>query len=169
MGWQTPGAQEIVDLIRDINKLEPALRFNPDATVLEKLALPFYPEGVLLKALKAERFGDPLWYVRIPAEMVALDGSLANIHHLNDVAPLSLTAENILDYLKFRYYFGCKIQIFESQVKRSAVGYTGKIWGFDGGACFEADININARGMIVELERVSVPDVPKFSPGEFTL
>ena len=169
MGCQTPNVKEADMFIDSVNRIEPALRFMPDKTLLEKLPLPFYPDAVLLKMAKIDSFGDPLWYVHTPTETVAMDGSLANIHHLNDNAPLNLTQDNIYAYLKFRYYFGRKCQIFEAQVKRSAVGFSGKVWEFKDGLFFEVDINVTPRGIVVELDRAAIPDVPAFSPGEFSL
>lgn len=105
MNWEQAKADEKLAIVREINKVEPVYKFNPDDSVVETLGLPFYPGGKLLCISKPLPIQPTLWYVRLPAETIALDGSVANIHYLNDRAPVVLTAQTIADYLKFRLYF----------------------------------------------------------------
>lgn len=97
---------EKVEIIRQINKIEPATRFNPDLTLLETLDLPFYPDGQLLKCRKMESKGNPLWYVKLADEIVPLDGSVANVNYL-DAKALAVSTEPLKDkHAYFRHVFG---------------------------------------------------------------
>lgn len=105
MDWKTATSDEKLALVRAINSVEPIYRFNPDDSIVETMGLAFYPGGELVSITKPLPVQPLLWYVRLPAETVSLDGSVANIHYLNDKAPLKLDAQNISAYLKFRLYF----------------------------------------------------------------
>src|SRR5690606_39082229 len=104
----------------------------------------------------------PRWYVRLPGETVRIDGGMSGIHYCNAHAPLTVTDDTIYAYTRFYYYFASGARVFEGRIKRSSVGYTGKIWFYEKKSFFESDVNITAKGLVTELERVPVPDVPDF-------
>jgi len=105
MALKTATGDEKLGIIRAVNHLEPAYKFGVDSTVVEVLPLPFYQNGTLVKVVRPAAGQTPLWYVRLPHEIVSLDGSVANIHYLNAEAPLVLNAETVAGYLKFRLWF----------------------------------------------------------------
>jgi hypothetical protein len=97
---------EKAEIIREINKIETVLRFNPDLTLVETLALPFYPGGQLLKCRKMASKGNPLWYVKLADEIVPLDGSAANINYIDAKTATVPSGDLKEQYLHFRRCFG---------------------------------------------------------------
>ncbi len=105
MAWKTANGDEKLTLVRGINRAEPLYRHATDSSIVETLPLPFYGDARLVKITKARPGEASLWYAALQGELVPLDGSVANIHHCNAVAPVALHAQNIGSYLKFRLFF----------------------------------------------------------------
>ncbi len=109
MTWIVAGLEAKTDILRQIHALEPCQRFQPESAAVDTLPLPFYQGGLLIRCRDRgwRESGDYLWYVKLPGqEIIALDGSVANIHHLNFHAGLRLTEALLPAYLKFRLFFG---------------------------------------------------------------
>lgn len=148
MDWKTASADEKLALVRDINRVEPVYKFSPDDSIVETLPLAFYPGGQLVSIVKPMPLQPQLWYVKLPDEIVNLDGSTANIHHLNDRAPLQLSQQTIADYLKFRLYFAGTMWMEGVVAIEAADGFhaTARVLEQDG--LFEKKINVTPRGEI---------------------
>ena len=162
MQWTTvegDGKAVLVKAIEKVDRQAPTL-----GTVMQAMPLSFYPDGQLLRLAAAE---GPRWYVYMPGKVVRLDGGLGSIHRCNEDAPLALNDDTVHPYLHFHYFFAEGARLFEARVKRSAVGYTGKIWVFEKKGFFEHDINLTPRGLLTALERVQIPDVPMMVEEEF--
>lgn len=101
--------QAKADILRQIHAIEPFQRFHYENAEVEIFPTLFYEGGNLIRCRETawRNPDDCLWYVKLPErEIVALDGSVATIHHLNFHAPLRLTRENLPAYLQFRLFFG---------------------------------------------------------------
>ena len=146
MDWKTATADEKLALVRAINGVEPVYRFSPDDSIVETVPLSFYPGGVLVSITKPMPVQPLLWYVRLPAETVSLDGSVANIHYLNDKAPLALDTRNISDYLKFRLYFAGKMWLESALAVASADGFNATARVLEQEGLFEKKFSITALG-----------------------
>lgn len=172
MSWKDADRDERSEIIAAITRSHPAFRRDPERCQAASLDLPFYPGARLVRLTARDIPGSTLWYACLPQEAVALapgPGGLAAINHCNIAAPLVLNDATAAPYLRFRYYFASGARLFEARIKRSAVGYTGKIWVFEQEKFFEIDINLSPRGLVTELEKVRMEDVPDFMPGEFAL
>jgi hypothetical protein len=168
MVWKTAKADEKLALVRDINRVETAYKFSPDESTVEILDLPFYPGGRLVSLARGNIKGKPLFYVALPKEVVALDGSVANIHYLNKEAPLKLDAQTIADYLKFRVYFtkqGALEGVLATEVPG---GFNASVRIVDRDAVYEATLGINPRGEVSNLARNQVSPNGKAPPEKFS-
>jgi hypothetical protein len=155
MDWKIPPLREKADLLKDIHAIEPNLRFDSAQDSVETLPIPFYPDGALIRCRKGA--GDYLWYVKLKGqEMVSLDGSVANIHHLNFYAPLKLTENLLPAYLKFRLYFG-----LENGRRRHVMGQKSKdVFLFqEEGKIYAGRFKISPRGETELLEKTPQTDV----------
>lgn len=103
MKWKRPEIVEKTALLKEISAIDPHYRFTPLETAVDALDLPFFAASKLLRVAKP---GKPLWYVKTQSEIVALDGSVANLNYLEVKAPLS---ERSPAYEKFRQAFGNKV------------------------------------------------------------
>jgi hypothetical protein len=168
MVWKTAKADEKLALVRAINNVETAYKFNPDDSFVEVMDLPFYPQGKLVSVAKSNVKGEPLWYVALPAETVALDGSVANIHHLNKTAPLQISQQNIADYLKFRLYFtkqGWAERILATE-SNGTFNATVRIVDKDGQ--YDAVLSIDGRGVLTNVARDFISPQGKQPPAVFS-
>jgi hypothetical protein len=174
MVWKKAEADEKLELVRKINSIESVTRFSPDESRVETLDLPFYPGGKLVLAAKAglkatAAAAAPLWYVHLPKETVVLDGSVANIHHLNAAAPLKLSQDTVAAYLKFRLDF-CKQGWLEgvlATAQGDAYNATARILEKDG--IFESALTVSARGEVTVTRRERIAGASKPVPAEFSL
>ncbi|MBI1215514.1 MAG: hypothetical protein GC185_06825 [Alphaproteobacteria bacterium] len=169
MSWKTAAADEKLALVRDINKVEPAMRFNPDQTLVESLSLPFYPKAALLRFDKGQPRGGPLWYMKLQGEIVPLDGSVANIHYVNANAPLDLTAQTVAAYLKFRLYFADNLWLESALVETREEGFRAAARVTERAGEYEAVYDISARGEVEELKKEQTAPAGKPLPQSFDL
>lgn len=168
MVWKTAKADEKLALVRAINGVESTYKFNPDESSVEVMELPFYPNGKLVSLARPAVKGEPLWYVALPAETVALDGSVANIHYLNKAAPLQISQQNIADYLKFRLYFtrqGWAERILATE-NNGIFSATVRIVDKDGQ--YDAVISIDPRGVLTNVARDFISPAGKHPPAVFS-
>lgn len=168
MVWKTPAPDEKLSLVREVNKIETAYRFVPEESVVETLALPFYEDGILFSIAKPAIKGLPLWYVKLAAETVSLDGSVANIHHLNAAAPLKLSAQNIADYLKFHLYFTKQGWLEGVLATESGNAFSAKarLLGRDG--IYETTLAVSWRGEVTVVSREKIGMADRQIPGQFS-
>ena len=169
MAWKSAEFGEKGGIVEGIHKASPALRLNAERCFIDTLDLTFYPKSRLLKLTGDGVPHPPLWYVQLPQAVVPMDGSFTSISNCNAAAPLVLNDATVYAYVKFRYFFAGETRVFEASIKRSPVGYTGKIWLYQKKTFYEMDVNISARGVVTELEKNTVPDVPDFEADEFGL
>lgn len=153
-----------------LERTRPFLRQSQiDDYVTEVISLPFYPATRLIKLITRDSPIKKYAFVFTAAETFRLDHSPGQIQACNAAAPLVLSEASIHAYIKFCYFYGSNKHIFESKIRRSAVGYSGKIWVFEKEGFFETDINISMHGTVTELEKTPIPDVPEFDQGDFSL
>ncbi len=168
MVWKTAKADEKLALVRDINRIEPAYKFTPEDSDIETLDLPFYPQGKLVSLARMGIKGQPLCYVSLPGETVMLDGSVANIHHVNRAAPIKLTQENVADYLKFRIYFTKQGWLDQVLVTESGGTFTAKVHITDPDGLYEATLAVSPRGEVSNVARDRVSPHGKAPPERFS-
>lgn len=146
MVWKLAKADEKLALVRDINRVEPAYKFMPEDSVVETLDLPFYKDGKLVSLARGK--GKPLCYVKLPAEIVMLDGSVANIHHVNAAAPLQLLSQTIADYLKFHLYFTGQGWLEGVLATQTGHSFTANAKLADKDGLYEFSLSVSARGEV---------------------
>jgi hypothetical protein len=167
--WRQADPDERDALVVAAGTANPAFRRAPERCLVDMLDLQFYPQGRLFRVTTRDIPGSAQWYVLLPQETVPLAEGADAIMHCNAIAPLTLNEAMIFDYVRFHYFFAAACRVFEARIKRSAVGYTGKIWLYENRNFFEVDVNVSTRGLVAELERVQIPDIPDFVPEAFTL
>lgn len=147
--WKTQTADAKLALVRAINAQEPLTRFNPDTTAVQSLPLPFYGNALLLRFDKGLPRDVPLWYVQVGGDIVSLDGSVANIHTVNALAPIALSPETAAHYLKFRLYFADRVWMEGAVISAYQNGFkaTARIIEKDG--VFATTYDISSRGETV--------------------
>jgi hypothetical protein len=148
--WYSVTPKDKVEITRRLNAIEPAYHFNPDETAIDCAPLPFYGDARLLRVFKNHPGTPPFWYVQLPDDLVPLDFSIANIHHMNAAAPLALSPNTVEDYLRFRLYFGdrrvmrrCRADLHDTEWHATV-----QFAAVDG--LYEASLMISPRGEVTE-------------------
>jgi hypothetical protein len=105
--WNPVTGEELKGFLDQVNPIDGKYKVAPESTQVSWRSLPFY-NGVVLVRVK-----DPNWtprnlyiyFLTSQGNLYRLNGTSPPIHEVNAMAPVKLTEENILDYLKFFCFF----------------------------------------------------------------
>src|SRR5262245_51807643 len=102
-GWHAVQGEELAGFLGQIGTVDGKYRVSPDTTQVHWRQLSFYDNTVLV------RVRDPNWvnkklyiyYLTREGELYRLNGTSPPIHEVNAKAPIRVTEQNVLPYLKF--------------------------------------------------------------------
>jgi len=105
--WETIADEEVKELLERSNPVDGLYPVSVETTQARKRSLPFYDQALLV------RLTDPSWddanlalfYLFEKDTLYRLNGQSNPIHELNAKVALTLTEENVLDYLRFFAFF----------------------------------------------------------------
>lgn len=105
--WNAVTGPELAGFISHVNPIDGKYQASETTTKVDWRSLPFYENVVLV------RLTDPTWsprnlvlyYLVEQGNPIRLNGQSWPIHDINSKAPIKLTADNILDYLRFFCFF----------------------------------------------------------------
>lgn len=105
--WNPVQGDELAGFLEQINPIGDKYRVNPETTQVSWCPLPFYEQVALI------RVKDPAWtpqnlfiyYLTDQGNLYWLNGTSPPIHEVNAKAPIRITEENVLDYLRFFCFF----------------------------------------------------------------
>lgn len=105
--WNPVSGDELVGFLEQINPIGDKYRVNPETTSVHWCALPFYEQVALI------RVKDPAWtpknlfiyYLTDQGNLYWLNGTSPPIHEVNAKAPIRITDDNVLEYLRFFCFF----------------------------------------------------------------
>lgn len=105
--WNPVQGEELAGFLDQINPIGDKYSVTPNTTVVEWRPLPFYDQVALI------RVKDPSWtpknlfiyYLTDQGNLYWLNGTSPPIHEVNAKAPIKITDENVLDYLRFFCFF----------------------------------------------------------------
>lgn len=105
--WNPVQGEELAGFLDQINPIGDKFRVTPETTSVHWCSLPFYEQVALI------RVKDPAWtpknlfiyYLTDQGNLYWLNGTSPPIHEVNAKAPIKVTEENVLDYLRFFCFF----------------------------------------------------------------
>ncbi len=105
--WNPVTGEELTGFLDSVNPLDGKYKVSPQSTTVAWRPLPFYERVVLI------RVKDPSWtpkslvlyFLTLDGNLFRLNGTSPPIHEVNASAPIKLTEENVLDYLRFFCFF----------------------------------------------------------------
>ena len=105
--WNAVTGAEKKGFLDKVGTIDNRHQTSPDSTEIHWRPLSFYKQVALV------RLRDPQWdpshlhiyYLTHKGELTRLDGTSPPIHQMNAEAPIRLTEDNILDYLRFFCFF----------------------------------------------------------------
>ena len=104
--WNPVTGEEREGFLSQVNPVDGKFKTSPQTEVAWR-SLPFYERVVLI------RLRDPSWtpahlnlyYLTLDGNLFRLNGTSPPIHEVNAQAPIKITDENVLDYLRFFCFF----------------------------------------------------------------
>ncbi|HOO50511.1 MAG TPA: hypothetical protein PLK94_04395 [Alphaproteobacteria bacterium] len=105
--WNAVVGDELAGFISQINPIDGKYNATTATTEVSWRQLPFY-ENVVLIRLRDRSWGKPklsIYYLADQGTLFRLNGTSPPIHEVNAKAPISVTEENVLDYLRFFCFF----------------------------------------------------------------
>ena len=105
--WTSVTGAELEGFLEQVQPIDGKYNVANESTTVEWRQLPFYERVVLV------RVKDPAWtpanlfiyYLTVDGNLYRLNGTSPPIHEVNALAPIKVTEENVLDYLRFFCFF----------------------------------------------------------------
>lgn len=105
--WNTVSGAEKQGFLDKVGTIDGKHQTSPETTDIAWRQLPFYKQVALVRLRDSN--WDPVklnvYYLTYKGELTRLDGTSPPIHQINAEAPIKLTEDNILDYLRFFCFF----------------------------------------------------------------
>lgn len=105
--WNPVQGEELSGFLEQINPIDGKYRVDPQSTQVEWCMLPFYDQVALIR-VKDPNWTNPklnIFYLTDQGNLFRLNGTSPPIHEVNAKAPIKITEENVLEYLRFFCYF----------------------------------------------------------------
>ena len=105
--WNAVQGEELAGFLEQINPIDSKYKVKAESTEVHWRTLPFY-ETVALIRVKDPNWGNNdlyVYYLTDQGNLFRLNGTSPPIHEVNDKAPIKVTEENVLDYLRFFCFF----------------------------------------------------------------
>lgn len=105
--WNPVQGEELAGFLDQINPIGDKYKVDAATTLVHWCPLPFYEQVALI------RVKDPAWspknlfiyYLTDQGNLYWLNGTSPPIHEVNAKAPIRITEDNVLDYLRFFCFF----------------------------------------------------------------
>ncbi len=106
-GWNPVTGEQLKGFLSQVDPIDGKFKTNESTTKVHWRKLPFYDRVALV------RIQDPAWtphnlvayYLTDQGALYRLNGLSAPIHDVNAKAPIKVTDDNVLEYLKFFCFF----------------------------------------------------------------
>jgi len=105
--WNHVTGDELAGFLSQVGTIDGRHRTSTDTTDVSWRALPFYEQVVLIRLQDRTWVPEHLtiYYLANQGQLTRLDGTSPPIHQINAEAPIRITDENVLDYLRFFCFF----------------------------------------------------------------
>ncbi len=105
--WNPVTGEELEGFVGQVGTIDGKYAVSSKSTEVSWRALPFY-DNVALIRLKDRSWGKPklaIYYLTDQGNLFRLNGTSPPIHEVNAKAPIKITEENVLEYLRFFCFF----------------------------------------------------------------
>lgn len=105
--WQSVTGDELAGFLEQINPIDGKYKVSPQTTQVAWRTLPFYDTVALIRVHDSSWPSKKLniYYLTEAGELFRLNGTSPPIHEVNAKAPIKITEENVLEYLRFFCFF----------------------------------------------------------------
>ncbi|PZP57464.1 MAG: hypothetical protein DI586_00065 [Micavibrio aeruginosavorus] len=105
--WAAVTGEELDGFLSQIGQIDGKYSTSGQSTEVSYRMLPFY-DNVALIRLKDRSWGKPklaIYYLTMEGNLFRLNGTSPPIHEVNAKAPVKITDDNVLEYLRFFCFF----------------------------------------------------------------
>lgn len=105
--WNAVTGEELQGFLEQVNPIDGKYRTSAETTQVSWRSLPFYDQVVLVRVRDSSWNPKKLtiYYLTAEGNLYRLMGTSPPIHEVNSIAPIKVTEDNVLDYLKFFCFF----------------------------------------------------------------
>ena len=105
--WNAVTGEELEGFLEQITPIDGRQKTSAQSTKVAWRSLPFYERVVLIRVQDASWTPRALkiYYLTLDGNLFRLNGTSPPIHEVNATAPIKLSEENILEYLRFFCFF----------------------------------------------------------------
>jgi hypothetical protein len=105
--WNPVTGEELQGFLEQVNPIDGRFRTSPTSTQVAWRSLPFYDSVVLVRVKDAAWMPKNLviYYLTAEGNLYRLNGTSPPIHEVNAIAPVKITDDNVLEYLRFFCFF----------------------------------------------------------------
>lgn len=105
--WNAVQGDELAGFLDQINPIDGKHRVAAESTQVHWRTLPFYDQVALIRVKEPSWTNQNLYiyYLTDQGNLFRLNGTSPPIHEVNAKAPIKVTEENILEYLRFFCFF----------------------------------------------------------------
>lgn len=105
--WNPVQGEELEGFLSQVNPVDGKYRVSSETSQVSWRALPFYDQVALIRIRDASWGNSKLtiYYLTDRGSLYRLNGTSPPIHEVNAKAPVKVTEENVLDYLRFFCFF----------------------------------------------------------------
>lgn len=105
--WTPVTGEELAGFLDQVNPIDGKYKVAPDTSEVAWRPLPFYDRVVLVRV--KDHSWNPrnlyIYYLTVDGNLYRLNGTSPPIHEVNALAPIKVTEENVLEYLRFFCFF----------------------------------------------------------------
>jgi len=105
--WNPVTGEELAGFLDQVSPIDGKYKTSPQTTQVGWRALPFYERVVLIRVRDSSWSPKNLniYYLTLDGSLFRLNGTSPPIHEVNAKAPIKVTEQNVLDYLRFFCFF----------------------------------------------------------------
>ena len=102
-GWNYLSPQDLHAFLQAVNQRPDQLQLNPQSTHVAWRQVPFYESAALIRAVDMswQPQGQATWFIGHQGIFYLLDGNSEPLHRVNALAPVRISDQNYIEYLKF--------------------------------------------------------------------
>lgn len=105
--WNPVTGEELEGFVSQVSLVDGKYQANVNTTEVAWRSLPFYDQVVMIR-MRDRSWGKPklaIYYLADQGILYRLNGTSPPIHEVNAKAPIKVTEDNVLDYLRFFCFF----------------------------------------------------------------
>lgn len=105
--WNAVTGDELIGFLEQVNPIDGKFKATPENTKVSWRPLPFYENVVLIRVTDSTWMPKSLkiFFLTMQGQLFRLNGTSPPIHEVNAQAPIKITDDNVLEYLRFFCYF----------------------------------------------------------------